>query len=99
MKKYNERYIQRIEKHVRRILDDKAEFDDYTMFSLTIQNAVQAAANTFGFSTDEEKHRMAGFIHELAVSAIQNLKGFDITFEKRGNCKKEMEGVNENESD
>lgn len=83
MKRYDKGYIQKIEARVREILNDTQEYDDWTQFSLTIQNAVQAAANAFGFSTDEEKHKMAGFIHELSYQVLINLKEYDVTFKRK----------------
>lgn len=83
MKRYDKGYIQKIEVRVHEILNDRTEYDDWTQFSLTIQNAVQAAANAFGFSTDEEKHKMAGFLHELSYQVTRNLKEFDITFKRK----------------
>lgn len=83
MKKYNKEYIAKVDKQIREILNDTKEFDDWTQFSLTIQNAVQAAANVFGISTDDDKHKMAGFIQELAYQVIKNLQTFDIIFKKK----------------
>lgn len=85
MKKYNKEYIAKVDKTIREILNDTKEFDDWTQFSLTIQNAVQAAANVFGLSTDEDKHKMAGFLQELVYQVTKNLQTFDITFKKKDN--------------
>lgn len=79
-KKYNQKYIEDANKHLWNILNDKKEFDDWTQISLSVQNAVQAAANIWGTSSDEQIHNMAGFIREIALSELANLQRFDITF-------------------
>ena len=44
-KKYDPKYIEDANKRLWNILNDKKEFDDWTQISLSVQNAVQAAAN------------------------------------------------------
>ena len=64
------------------ILADKKEFDDYTQISISIQDAVQAAANSFGCSSDEELDKMRHFIQEIAYFSVKNIQSFDIVFKK-----------------
>lgn len=63
----------------------KKEYDDWTQISLTVQNAVQAAANVYGISTDEEVYKMRGFITELVYAVLNNLRTLDVTFKKKEN--------------
>lgn len=82
-KKYPPEYIAKIDNTINNILNDKAEYDDWTQICFSMQDAVQAAATIWGCSTDEEKHVLAGFIQEMAVKEINNIRKFDITFSKR----------------
>ena len=79
-KKYDPKYIEDANKRLWNILNDKKEFDDWTQISLSVQNAVQAAANIWGISSDEQIHKMAGFIRDIALTELANLQRFDITF-------------------
>lgn len=79
-KKYDSKYIEDANKRMWQILNDKKEFDDWTQIALSVQNAVQAAANIWGTSSDEQIHNMAGFIREVALAELANLQRFDITF-------------------
>lgn len=79
-KKFDPKYIEDANKRLWQILNDKKEFDDWTQIALSVQNAVQAAANIWGTSSDEQIHNMAGFIRELAFAELENLQRFDITF-------------------
>lgn len=82
-KKYSQEYIERANKTIWEILNDKAEYDDWTQICFSMQDAVQAAANIWGCSTDEEIHQLAKFIQELVVQEIMNINKFDITFKKK----------------
>lgn len=82
-RKFNPEYIQKIEKLITEINLDEKEFDDYTQICLSLQDAVRAASTIFGCHTDEEKHKMAGFIHELSYCVITKLREFDITFKRK----------------
>lgn len=79
-KKFDPKYIEDSNKRIWQILNDKKEFDDWTQIALSVQNAVQAAANIWGISSDEQIHNMAGFIREIALTELSNLLRFDITF-------------------
>lgn len=83
-KKYNPEYIAKCEKQIRDILDDKKEYDDWTQICLSVQNAVQAAANIWGTGTEQQKVQMSAFITELVVGGVlRNLTQFNITFKKK----------------
>nr|UWG14757.1 MAG: hypothetical protein [Bacteriophage sp.] len=84
-KKFNKQYIDKADKLIREILNDEKEYDDWTQISLTVQNAVQAAANIYGARTDEEIYKLRGFITELLCATLHNLKTLDITFKKKEN--------------
>ena len=49
-----------------------------------MQNAVQAAANIWGISSDEQINKMRAFITEMVLIELSNLKQFDIVFKKKG---------------
>lgn len=84
-KKYDKEYIERCDKTIQEILNDKAEYDDWTQICLSVQNAVQAAANTWGSSTPEQQAQMARFINELVIAnVLPNLHNFNIKFSKKG---------------
>lgn len=83
MKKYDKEYIEKADKLIWKILEEKREFSDYTQISLSIQNAVQAAANIWGLGSKEQTHKMAGFIHELIYTEVENIRQFDITYSKK----------------
>lgn len=82
-KKYSQEYIERANKTIWEILNDEAEYDDWTQICFSMQDAVQAAANIWGCSTDEEIHQLAKFIQELVVQETMNIRTFDITFKKK----------------
>jgi hypothetical protein len=83
-KQYDPKYIERCNKKIWEILNDKKEWDDWTQISLSVQNAVQAAANVWEINTPEEKDRMNKFITELLIGGVlKNLSEFDIEFKKK----------------
>lgn len=82
-KKYSQEYIERANKIIWEILNDKTEYDDWTQIGFSMQDAVQAAANIWGCSTDEEIHQLAKFIQEMVVQETVNINKFDITFKKK----------------
>ncbi len=82
-KKYSKEYIDRVDNTIHSILKETREFSDWTQISLSVQQAVQAAANIWGIFSYEEKHKMAGFIQELVLSELHNLQKFDITYSKK----------------
>lgn len=62
----------------------KKEYDDWTQICFSMQNAVQAAANIWGISSDEQINKMRAFITEMVLIELSNLKQFDIVFKKEG---------------
>lgn len=82
-KKYDPQYIASCDKQISNILNDKAEYDDWTQICFSMQDVVQAAATIWGCSTDEEKHALMGLIHEMVIKEMNNIQKFDITFRKR----------------
>lgn len=83
MKKYNKEYIEKADKLIWEILEDKREFSDYTQIGLSIQNAVQAAADIWGLGSDEQIHKMAGFVREVIYTEIDNTEKLDIEYRKK----------------
>lgn len=57
---------------------------DWTQICFSMQNAVQAAANIWGISSDEQINKMRAFITEMVLIELSNLKQFDIVFKKKG---------------
>lgn len=49
-----------------------------------MQNAVQAAANIWGISSDEQIYKMRAFVTEMVLAELSNLRQFDISFKKKG---------------
>lgn len=82
-KKYDKQYIEHSNKRIWEILNDKKEYDDWTQIGLSIQDAVQAAADIFGCSSDEEIHKLNCFIREMVYKETKNIQTFDITFKKK----------------
>ena len=82
-KKYDKQYIESANKRIWGILNDKKEYDDWTQIGLSIQDAVQAAADIFGCSSDEEIHNLYRFISEVNDKEIRNIMTFDIVVEKK----------------
>lgn len=86
MKKYDKEYIEKSDKLIWKILEDKRECSDYTQISLSVQNAVQAAADVWGLESDEQIHKMSGFIKELLYAEIKNIQKFDIAYKRKEEC-------------
>ena len=82
-KKYDKQYIEHSNKRIWEILNDKKEYDDWTQICLSIQDAVQAAADIFGCSSDEEIHKLYCFIREMVYKETENIQTFDILFKKK----------------
>lgn len=82
-KKYNKEYIEHSRKQIREVLNDEKEYDDWTQICFSLKDAVQAAANVWGMSSDEEIHKMRSFFQELVYTEVKNLQTFDVTFKKK----------------
>lgn len=72
-------------KRITAILNDREEFDDWTQFCFSMQDAVQAAATVWGHSTDVDIDKLNAFIQEMTLKEIQNVSQFDITFKRKEN--------------
>lgn len=83
-KSFNQEYIEKAKTLIHEILEDKKEYDDWTQICFSMQNAVQAAANIWGISSDEQINKMRSFITEMVFTELSNLKQFDIVFKKKG---------------
>lgn len=82
-KKCNKEYIANITEHINNVLNDKRERSDWTQISISVQDAVMAAANMFGYSTDEQKHNLYWFIRELCMAEVYNLTKYEVTYKKK----------------
>lgn len=82
-KKYDKQYIESTNKKIWEVLNDKKEYDDWTQICFSTKDAVQAAADTFGCSSDEEIHNLYSFFREMLYKELDNLKTFDIVFNKK----------------
>lgn len=81
--KYDNKYIEYANKRIWEILNDKKEWDNWTQISLSVQNAVQSAADIFGCSSDEEIRKLYCFIRDMVDKEVENIQAFDITFKKK----------------
>ena len=52
LRSLNQEYIEKARTLIREILEDTKEYDDWTQICFSMQNAVQAAANIWGISSD-----------------------------------------------
>lgn len=82
-KKYNKEYIEHSWKQIWEVLNDEKKYDDWTQICFSMKDAVQAAANVWGMSSDEEIHKMRSFFQELVYTEVKNLQTFDVTFKKK----------------
>ena len=87
-KSFNQEYIEKAKTLIYEILEDKKEYDDWTQICFSMQNAVQAAANIWGISSDEQINKMRAFVTEMVLTELSNLRQFDISFKKKGAEKK-----------
>ncbi len=71
-KSFNQEYIEKAKKLIHEILEDKKEYDDWTQICFSMQNAVQAAANIWGASSDEQIYKMKGFVTEVHNSTCSS---------------------------
>lgn len=85
-KKYSKEYLEQADKMLRKAMYEEPGAQDWTQMSLSIRDAMLAAATVFGSpSTDEQKDRLNRLLTELTVDhALQNLSQYDITVTKKG---------------
>ena len=80
---FNKKYIESANKKIWQVLNDTAEYGDWTQICFSMKDAVQSAADIFGCSSDEEIHKLYCFIREMAYKETENIQTFDITFKKK----------------
>lgn len=81
---FNKEYLEQVNKRLREVMYEEPGPQDWTQFSLSIRDAMLAAATIFGSSTDEQKHNLHRLLSELTIDhALQNLQKWDITYTKR----------------
>ena len=90
-KKFDEKYMEYVEKKLHDVMFSEPAAQDYTQFCLSLRNATLAAATIYGSSTDEQKHQLYEFVYELLINhIIPNIEEWDINYKK-----KEENGDNE----
>ena len=82
-KKYDKQYIESASKRIRLVLNDEAEYDDWTQISFSMKDAVQVAADIYGCSSEVEIHKLYSFFREMVYKEIKNIQTFDIVFKKK----------------
>ena len=84
-KKFSKEYLEQADKILRQAMYEKPGPQDWTQISLSIRDAMLAAATVFGSpTTDEQKHRLNCLLTELTlVHALPNIKRYNITVEKK----------------
>ena len=84
-KKFSKEYLEQADKMLRKAMYEEPGAQDWTQMSLSIRDAMLAAATVFGSpSTDEQKDRLNRLLTELTVDhALQNLSQYDITVTKK----------------
>lgn len=84
-KKFSKEYLEQADKMLRQAMYEEPGPKDWTQISLSIRDAMLAAATVFGSpTTDEQKHRLNCLLTELTVGhALPNIKRYDITVEEK----------------
>ena len=83
-KKFNEKYIADVKKMLDKVMYQEPCSQDWSQFCLNIRQVMIAAATIYGNNTDEEKHKLRGFLQKLVVGCvIPNLNEWDINYTKR----------------
>ncbi len=84
-KKFSKEYLEQADKMLRQAMYEKPGPQDWTQISLSVRDAMLAAATVFGSpTTDEQKHRLNCLLTELTlVHALPNIKRYDITVEEK----------------
>ncbi len=85
--------MEQIEQKLHEVMHEKPGAQDWTQFSLSVRNAMIAAASIYGSFDDEQKHNLNRLLTELTVGyVIPNLRQWNILQEK-----KEQESLNESQ--
>ena len=84
--KFDKEYLDRINKQLREVMYDEPGAQDWTQFSLSIRDAMFAAATIYGSLFDEQKHNLSRLLSELVIDhALPNLQEWDIHQSRRNN--------------
>jgi hypothetical protein len=80
-KKFSKENLEQADKMLRQAMYEKTASQDWTQISLSIRDAMLAAATVFGSpTTDEQKHRLNCLLTELTiVHALPNIERYNIT--------------------
>ena len=78
-KSFNQEYIEKAKTLIHEILEDKKEYDDWTQICFSMQNAVQAAANIWGISSDERSYSRNAQKTGARTGVVRTGRGRDLT--------------------
>ena len=82
--KFDKEYMEFAKKRLQQVMYKEPGAQDWTQFSLSIRDAMLAAATIFGSLTDEQKHNLIKLLNELVIDhVLPNLQEYDITCTKR----------------
>lgn len=79
----NLNFIQQSRKTISEVLADTRPCSDWTQICLSIQNAVQAAANVWGTQSDDHIRQLKALLIELVRAEMVNIVDFDISFSRK----------------
>ena len=83
-KKIDKEYINKVEKKLHEVMYEEPGAQDWMQFSLSVRQAMLAAATVYGSSTDEQKYKLRALLAELVCNyVLQNLQQWDIRYSKR----------------
>lgn len=83
-KKFDEKYIADVKKKLDEVMYDEPCPQDWSQFCLNVRQVIIAAATIYGNNTDEEKHKLRGFLQELVIGCvIPNLNEWEIHYHKK----------------
>lgn len=82
-RKYDAAYIDKISQQIERILNAQSDTSEWSQIGLSIKNAVQAASAIWGSTSDDQKHAISGFVKELVLMEISNIREYNITYQKK----------------
>ena len=80
-KKFSKEYMEKTDKMLRQAMYEEPGAQDWTQISLSVRDAMLAAATVFGSpTTDEQKDKLHALLTELTIDhAIPNIRTYDIT--------------------
>ena len=83
-KKFDEKYIVDVKKKLDEVMYQEPCPQDWSQFCLNVRQVMIAAATIYGNNTDDEKHKLRGFLQELVVGCvIPNLNEWEIHYHKK----------------